>query len=97
MNFIENNLFNQIKMSKKFVWNLKTLSVSSLFSTTCPSIIIKVSILLVLPPAPSSQLFTPGVAEPRQLSASQELAAAWAVGSSTQLIIQTNYRPFGPG
>ena len=30
MNFIENNLFNQIKMSKKFVWNLKTLSVSSL-------------------------------------------------------------------
>ena len=31
------------------------------------------------------------------MSASQELAAARAVGSSTQIIIQTNYRPFGPG
>ena len=41
MNFIENNLLNQIKMSKKFVWNLKVL-------TAGPSI-IKMSILLVLP------------------------------------------------
>ena len=41
MNFIENNLLNQIKMSKKFVWNLKVL--------TAGLSIIKMSILLVLP------------------------------------------------
>ena len=41
MNFIQNNLLNQIKMSKKFVWNLKVLTASLS--------IIKMSILLVLP------------------------------------------------
>ena len=41
MNFIQNNLLNQIKMSKKFVWNLKVL--------TAGLSIIKMSILLVLP------------------------------------------------
>ena len=87
MNFIQNNLLNQIKMSKKFVWNLKVL--------TAGLSIIKMSILLVLP-----------FSSPEKILWAKKSLQSWQIFYWVRwcgpvvdrwVIIQTNYRPVGPG